>query len=155
MSKNLALNLQCQQCWENIFSCTVQKWYDWCQTRRDLWQTPVWDPHPCWSQTVIFWHGGQQGERCERSAVVEDCEIAICQGRKNNRRPAVGAHLWVGGKRQLEGSSHLKSRERLHCGHKGNTCPSVSIRLAFLTSSYEYDFITQVIKWCQCLVLSF
>lgn len=28
-----------------------------------------------------FWHGGEQGEWCEHNGLVEDCEIAVCQGK--------------------------------------------------------------------------
>lgn len=37
-----------------------------------------------------FWHREEQGERCEHNGLVEDCEIAVCQGK--TERPAVGAH---------------------------------------------------------------
>lgn len=45
-------------------------------------QTPVRDSHCCcWSPDSGFWHRGERGERCEHNGLVEDCEIAVCQGK--------------------------------------------------------------------------
>lgn len=42
------------------FARSVRKWHKWCQTHRDLQQTPVQDSHCCWSQDSEFWHGWER-----------------------------------------------------------------------------------------------
>lgn len=117
----------------------MQKWYEWCQTRRDLQQTPVWDPHCCWSQTEIS-GTGESGEsdvnrtdwwRTVKLPFVKEKQEASCG------RPSLSGWEETAGRKP-----HLRSGERLSCGLQGNSRLSISIGLAFWPelrpSSFQY-----------------
>lgn len=71
-----------------------------------------------------FWHGGEQGERCEHNGLVEDCEIAVCQGKTRGQLWApiverVGRDSW-------KEAPSAEQRKRLSRGLGAQTpvCPS-------------------------------
>lgn len=109
---------------EWIFSLSVQKWFEWCQARRELQQTPVQDPHSCWSQTVSSGTEESRERRCEHNGLVEDCEIAVCQGKTRGQLWApiaerVGRDSW-------KEAPSTRASERLSCGLRSEL---LSVRL--------------------------
>lgn len=87
-----------------------EKWQEWCQTPRGLWQTPVQDQHGCWSQDREFLARGRAGRLMWTQRTGE--RLWNCSLSRKNKRPAVGNHCCRGGKRQLEGSPVYRSTRR-------------------------------------------
>lgn len=82
-----------------IYSYSTLKRYEWCQSHRDFRQTPVGDLHCCWSQAVSSGTGESRESDVNTGGGLWNCRLS-----RKNKRPAVGAHRWAGGNRQLEGS---------------------------------------------------
>lgn len=78
---------------ENAFYWSVQR-------RCELLTDTCMRATPLLESDSKFWHGGEKAMRTQRIGG----RLWNCRLSRKNKRPAVGAHRWAGGKRQLEGS---------------------------------------------------